>query len=64
MEVKVEVVMRYKPFMIFLYFRVYHKYTAEILENFKPSKYYLQAMIIFQYLFYQICLLNYFIPLK
>lgn len=64
MEVKVGVVMRYRPFMIFLYFRVYPKYTAEVLENFQPSKYYLQAMIIFQYLFYQICLLNYFIPIN
>lgn len=61
MEVKVGVVMRYRPFMIFLYFRVYYKYTAEILQNFKPSKYYLQAMIIFQYLFYQICLLILFL---
>lgn len=42
MEVKeVGAVMRYQPFMNFPLLRVYHKYTTEILENFKPSKYHL-----------------------
>lgn len=46
MEVKkVGAVMSYKPFHAFPELKVYHKYnyTCEVLENFKPFKYYLQC---------------------